>query len=196
MPNNTSLIGQNFGRLTVVAYAYTKNQKRYWCCICSCGSKREVLVSTGSLRTGNTQSCGCLNKEVIQHKNRKHTREESSYLSLYCTHTHKCHNDKYGYLDYKTWKSIVSQPCAGCGKSPLLKKSKCGDYVAVNGIDRIDSKIGYISGNIQPFCKWCNIAKSDKSMEEFIINCTRVAQFHKTIPTTSTQEVKDNEDAK
>jgi hypothetical protein len=39
--------------------------------------------------------------------------------------------------------------------------------VESNCIDRIDSGLGYEIGNIVPCCKWCNIAKADKSVEEF-----------------------------
>jgi hypothetical protein len=37
-----------------------------------------------------------------------------------------------------------------------------------NGIDRINSKKGYIKGNVLPCCKKCNLAKSDMKYDEFI----------------------------
>lgn len=56
-PPRTNLIGQSFGRLSPVEWA--GNGK--WLCECECGNK--VLVQTDNLRSGNTQSCGCLQKE-------------------------------------------------------------------------------------------------------------------------------------
>ena len=58
------LLGQVFGRLTVISRA--ENDKRgnaAWHCRCSCGAERRVLAQ--SLRVGATQSCGCLNKEIV-----------------------------------------------------------------------------------------------------------------------------------
>ena len=36
------------------------------------------------------------------------------------------------------------------------------------GLDRINSELGYTVENIQPCCKWCNMAKSDRSEKDFI----------------------------
>lgn len=55
------LTGQKFGRLTVLEFAYTKNKKNYWKCICDCGNI--CYVNTASLTNGTTISCGCKNEE-------------------------------------------------------------------------------------------------------------------------------------
>jgi hypothetical protein len=62
------LVGQPFGRLTVIALAGSRQKKngdkiRYWKCLCECGN--EVDVPTAPLRNGNTQSCGCLHLETV-----------------------------------------------------------------------------------------------------------------------------------
>ena len=50
---------QRFGLLTVEGLDIEKSisEKKYWVCQCDCGSR--ISVSTGDLRSGNTQSCGC-----------------------------------------------------------------------------------------------------------------------------------------
>lgn len=53
-----NLLGQKFGRLTAVKYAGSKNGRARWRCICECG--REVDVYSSYLKTGDTQSCGCM----------------------------------------------------------------------------------------------------------------------------------------
>lgn len=55
------LTGQRFGRLTIIEYAYTKNQKNYWKCQCDCGNI--CYVQTSWLTNGTTVSCGCKNEE-------------------------------------------------------------------------------------------------------------------------------------
>ena len=52
------LIGQRFGRLTVIEKIGTKNSKVMWKCKCDCGNYTES--STSSLRKGDSRSCGCL----------------------------------------------------------------------------------------------------------------------------------------
>lgn len=52
------LIGQRFGHLTVIEFVESKNKKRWWRCKCDCGN--EKITDTGSLRSGNTKSCGCM----------------------------------------------------------------------------------------------------------------------------------------
>lgn len=54
------LTGQTFGRLTVENLnSYDeKNNSYFWNCICECGTK--PVVSSNHLKSGHTQSCGCI----------------------------------------------------------------------------------------------------------------------------------------
>ena len=57
-----NLVGRKFNRLLVVRKAgNTKWGNAKWFCKCDCGNER--IVQAGNLRGGNSQSCGCLNKE-------------------------------------------------------------------------------------------------------------------------------------
>ena len=61
------LTGQRFGKLVVLESFYDVNkqihyQKTYWKCLCDCGNICYVLP--GSLKTGVTQSCGCLGNSI------------------------------------------------------------------------------------------------------------------------------------
>ena len=57
------LTGKKFGLLTALGRVPQKDcQNRYgvcWFCSCECGTK--TTVQAGSLRSGNTKSCGCRN---------------------------------------------------------------------------------------------------------------------------------------
>ena len=57
-----NLIGEIYGRLTVVALDHTDGKTAYWRCVCSCGN--EKIVRTTNLRQGTVKSCGCLAREV------------------------------------------------------------------------------------------------------------------------------------
>ena len=59
-----NLVGQRFGKLTVISYSDYKNDSShfaYWNCKCDCGN--EVVVMGNNLRTGHTTSCGCVNSQ-------------------------------------------------------------------------------------------------------------------------------------
>ena len=56
------MIGKVFGRLTVLEKMYTKKGRgAYYKCLCSCGNT--VIVQGTMLRSKNTMSCGCYNKD-------------------------------------------------------------------------------------------------------------------------------------
>lgn len=57
--------GLRFGRLTAVRPTEKRDNRRsvIWECRCDCGNT--VFVTRGNLRSGSTQSCGCLHKEVM-----------------------------------------------------------------------------------------------------------------------------------
>lgn len=58
------LTGKRFGRLIVVRRGDNDKTKRpQWWCKCDCGNPKLVLVAATHLRSGHTQSCGCL-KEI------------------------------------------------------------------------------------------------------------------------------------
>lgn len=65
------LTGQKFGRWTVLSLSdkKTKNRGRIWQCKCECGTIKEVPAET--LKKGESQSCGCYQKEVIAEIGRK-----------------------------------------------------------------------------------------------------------------------------
>lgn len=63
--NALDLTGQSYGRLLVLGQAeairYGDERMTRWKCLCSCG--KTAIVTTQNLRSGHTQSCGCLHIE-------------------------------------------------------------------------------------------------------------------------------------
>lgn len=65
MPTPVNLLGQRFGRLTVLSRAENCiRQESVWICRCDCGNEKPV--SNRHLASKNTKSCGCLNKEACK----------------------------------------------------------------------------------------------------------------------------------
>lgn len=68
------LTGQIFGRLVVLERAEdyilpNGKHKIMWKCQCSCDNHTIITVLSGNLKSGNTTSCGCYNKEKIREAN-------------------------------------------------------------------------------------------------------------------------------
>lgn len=70
-PNKINLIGEKFGRLTVVKQIKERNKFGgvQWECKCDCGNT--TVVPTGRLQSGITKSCGCLKRDIIIETGRK-----------------------------------------------------------------------------------------------------------------------------
>lgn len=63
----TDITGQQFGRLTAIAYAGKNSYgARLWRCMCSCGNERTTTIH--NLIRHTSQSCGCLQKELAREK--------------------------------------------------------------------------------------------------------------------------------
>ena len=141
------LLGQRFARLLVVDQAANINRRGAWSCRCDCGCI--IVVTTSSLRTGNTRSCGCLATE-----NKK---------AMHVTHGHSAE----GLLspEYVAWSSMVAR---GTGKTNRVNYADRGITVCERwltfelfladmgprpsgtSLDRRDNDRGYFPGN----CRW------------------------------------------
>lgn len=61
--------GQKFGKLLALKFVrLNRHKKAAWLCRCDCGNRVEVL--TNALKTGNTNSCGCIKKNQTAEFNR------------------------------------------------------------------------------------------------------------------------------
>lgn len=72
------------------------------------------------------------------------------------------------------YEYLRQQPCVYCHR-PTTKMHH-------NGIDRIDSSIGYIRSNCVTCCGGCNVAKGKKNPEEFIDQCKIIAGREHNFP--------------
>lgn len=89
------LIGQRFGKLTVIADAGRTEGRCIWLCICDCGNTTEVR--SGNLIQGNVKSCGCLRRETPSKHNGKGTRLYNIWRAM----RQRCEYPKHkSYVDY------------------------------------------------------------------------------------------------
>lgn len=77
------LTGKKIGKLTVLSR--DPGRWDYWICECECGNRKSIV--TKSLREGNTNSCGCIQREIaskvggstIGKNNEKHIEVARAY---------------------------------------------------------------------------------------------------------------------
>ena len=74
-----NLTNKKFGRLTVLQQADDHIKPNgvhvaMWECLCECGNKDTVIVSGEQLRSGRTQSCGCLQREKASQAHKKYNK--------------------------------------------------------------------------------------------------------------------------
>ena len=75
MTKLVDLTGATYGRLTVLRRDTTRTDHEvYWVCRCSCGKKTSTRGSL--LKSGKTQSCGCLRRERISEEMRRYHYEK------------------------------------------------------------------------------------------------------------------------
>ncbi len=89
------MIGRRFNRLIVLGRSHRKGQGTwFYHVVCDCGTKK--VVNGSKLRSGNTQSCGCLHKEAVSKHNhcRDITGKESRTYNSWRNLRQRCNNPK------------------------------------------------------------------------------------------------------
>jgi len=174
-----NLLGQKFGRLTVIGKAEPigKRNRMAWLCLCDCGT--EKIIKSDGLKSGDTKSCGCLNNEkrsqraVKMYSVRiKYHPSEATARSIW----RKNYNDGLSFEDFFRISQLL---CHYCGSKPnnvqnihlSYKNSSAfakenGAFI-YNGLDRIDNTKLHTLENVVPCCKWCNFAKRERTVAEF-----------------------------
>lgn len=157
--NRKDYTGVKFGRLIVkeMLYNYGINNRTHCKCICDCGN--ECIVDAGSLISGKTKSCGCLEKE--SRYNRKHYKDLSNIIFGYVVPIKMLYIDNGGHA---IW--MCKCDCGNIIKTSsnnLLsgKTTSCGcRHYESNAIDLTGKKFGkltakyYIRGNGKTKRKW------------------------------------------
>lgn len=70
-------------------------------------------------------------------------------------------------LTYDDLLSLYESQHGLCALTQLPMTHQFNDLCSIS-VDRIDSKLGYVSGNIQLVCKWVNLAKQKHTNTEFV----------------------------
>lgn len=160
-----NLIGNRYGRLTVVAYApdYISRGHHWTNCVCRCDCGATHIARASSLKSGAVKSCGCLNREKVKVNTLKHgfAHKDPLYtvwkgMRERCTNPKQPHWHRYGgrgitvcaewddFMAFREW-------ALAHGWRPRLT------------IDRIDNDKGYSPGNCRIVTNKENCQNRDNS---------------------------------
>ena len=128
-----------------------------WLYKCTCG--KEKVIRKRSVDEGRVLSCGCI-RSLYQPKLPK---GEASFNTLFNQgYKARALRKKLEFtLSIEKFRELVTSNCFYCGATPSNIKKQPGhngEFI-YNGIDRVDSSIGYIEENCVSCCATCNKAK-------------------------------------
>jgi hypothetical protein len=175
----------------VFEYRLSSKEQRgvLWRAKCDCG--RQIDIVSSRVQNQKHPSCGCM-RPVAFSKNPK-LRTLENRLRMY---KQRAKRDCIGWsLTDEEFFDIIQQNCSYCGQSPdneinAYKTSRHEQVrshaaqqqhkrgaIKVNGVDRINSMLGYFVMNCVPCCRYCNYAKRERSHDDFMQWINRLIEF-------------------
>lgn len=163
-----NLTGSRFGRLLVLSLVDTAagaNTPTKWLCQCDCGEKIEVRAY--NLKSGNTLSCGCLQKEKAAANKKTHGMTGSRLYVIWRHIIGRCTrpNDKAykwyggrGITVCDEWKDNFQafyDWAMANGYNPEAKQGECT-------LDRIENGGNYCPEN----CRWITIQEQQRNKRD------------------------------
>jgi hypothetical protein len=171
--------GMKINRLTMVSYIDGE-----WICRCDCGEMTKV--PTNNILNGNTKSCGCLQLEAVRvalvsiHEGNRKLEPRLATAKKRWNDIRYTRDKDEGFITFEQFFDLTSKNCTYCGIEPcqtwnaFAKKKNASQFSrdngtwTYNGIDRIDSNVGYLIENCCTACFQCNNAKSNQTREDFL----------------------------
>lgn len=167
-----NLIGQKFGKLTVLNCSSEKTKRVEWVCECECGNLKNVPGLY--LTQGEIKSCGCDRYKIGENNPLWQGYKEISGKVWSGLKTGaKVRNLEFSITIENAWEKFIEQ------------NRKCRltnldiEIGTTASLDRIDSSKGYLIDNIQWLHRHVNVMKWDLEQQYFINMCKLISENNK-----------------
>lgn len=176
-----------FGKIKVIEPAFSHNKILYWKCECECG---EIRYHTKSNLLSGIKSCGCVgNQQGNKHKCWRGYGELSQAVINRIEKRAKKRKIEYNLTLEYLWNLFLKQErkCVYTGIEITLPKNSKDFHLGhrTASLDRIDSTIGYIEGNVQWVHVDINFMKQSFTHDYFLLMCSLVTNKNSCINQSS-----------
>lgn len=152
-PRFKDLTGKTFEQLVVLYYCGRAGRHSLWFCRCNCG--KACVIRGRNLRSGNSVSCGCYNRESTPRRARTHGLRHTPEYEAWANMKTRCYNSRRrSYARYggrgirvcERWLHSFENFLADMGRKPGPEYS----------LDRYPNN----DGNYEPEnCRWATLAE-------------------------------------
>lgn len=174
------MIGKTFGYWTIIKYDgkyldSAGNMRSKWICKCRCGVEKSHFQSSINSKSGSKKCKACANNLLATFQSVGDLT--STTWSRVANNAKERNHSLLITIDY-AWELFQKQKgkCAISGKILTFPKKQCERTLCNASLDRINSKYGYIEGNVQWVDKDVNIMKSVFSMDYFVETCKLIVE--------------------
>lgn len=158
-----NLAGKRFGRLTALRVATGEEARSYvrWLCRCDCGV--EKFIARTSLRSGDSQSCGCLQVEGIKARRTDHGKSKTPEYRVWRNMMNRCYDkSNEAYHNY-----------GGRGIEVADRWHDFENFLADMGarpsaaltLDRVRNDLGYSKDN----CRWATRSEQSNNTRRTVL---------------------------
>jgi uncharacterized protein YdaU (DUF1376 family) len=181
-------VGQTFNKLTILSLDYKEHFYKekiikwyYFNCKCTCGNTKSIL--TNSVLKGDTKSCGCDAMDSYKRSMQEYynsTTVISADTTLFNIYRLRAKHRKQDFdLTKEEFFKIINSNCHYCNTSPILLRfnDRKTEKSLLNGVDRVDSLLGYTTENTVPCCTTCNRMKLDHTTSDFLNHIQKITKF-------------------
>lgn len=184
------LTDREFGKWKVLYRVQCDRNATKWKCVCACGITKDVYAS--HLKSGKSNGCHRCFTKSNQGSNHKQFNGHGEISGAYWSDIKKGANGKgrrkeieFSITKEYIWGLYLAQDkkCALTGLELHIQfrsqRYSSDNHEHTASLDRIDSSLGYIDGNVQWVHKDVNMMKRTYDQDYFIKMCKLVAENNK-----------------
>lgn len=176
MRKSVNITNKQYNNLIALKYSYT-NKVEYWefkCILCD----NIKIIRKPDVTRGRIKSCGC-QKNVGKNNGNWYGFEEINGRTVgHYMKAAKKRNIEFNITIEELWDVYLKQDkkCPYTGVELILTPDSTHKRTPCNSsLDRINSELGYVVGNVQWVLKKINAMKHVMSHSEFIDTCVLIA---------------------